>query len=218
MNEESRDAGYCPVCNPKNFDAWEKKIAKERARKEERREMLAKKELEAGQLKEEDRNRAVSLAAVSVIGVLFEVSIFTCCSSSTLNKYAGSNTMARNFFPINKNSIYIQQRRLLLRRNERWRATRLWTDGVRCRRDVLGAVAGGDASRQRRQELGGRYYILGGVAGERWNCLLSTAASSHSLYLYVTRCQDNMMHGVGHYVMADGTEVTGVFAEDEFVE
>jgi len=27
-----------------------------------------------------------------------------------------------------------------------------------------------------------------------------------------------MMHGDGHYVMADGTEVMGIFAEDEFVE
>jgi hypothetical protein len=38
------------------------------------------------------------------------------------------------------------------------------------------------------------------------------------LSVYLPSLQDDMMHGRGHYVMADGTEVIGIFAEDEFVE
>lgn len=50
------------------------------------------------------------------------------------------------------------------------------------------------------------------MAGKRLNCLVSISDA-------ITICdQDNMMHGMGHYLMADGTEVTGLFAEDEFVE
>jgi len=32
-NEGSRNDGYCPICNPKNYDAWEKRILIQREAK-----------------------------------------------------------------------------------------------------------------------------------------------------------------------------------------
>ena len=26
VNEANRNDGYCPICNPKNYEAWEKKL------------------------------------------------------------------------------------------------------------------------------------------------------------------------------------------------
>lgn len=60
MNNEARDAGYCPVCNPRNYEIWEKKIEMERIKKAEQRQEQERKLKEDERVKEEDRSRAAS--------------------------------------------------------------------------------------------------------------------------------------------------------------
>lgn len=66
MNNEKRDAGYCPVCNPKNYEVWERRLAVEREQKEEKRRVQARKEQEAAKVKEEDRKRAAAILTATI--------------------------------------------------------------------------------------------------------------------------------------------------------
>lgn len=60
-NNQPRNAGYCPVCNPKSYDTWETKI---RIQREEKKaaEILLMKENEAARSREEnDKRRAAQV-------------------------------------------------------------------------------------------------------------------------------------------------------------
>ena len=62
MDNEARDAGYCPICNPKNYEVWERRIKVERARKAGQREVVARQQEEAARVQERDRSRAAAMA------------------------------------------------------------------------------------------------------------------------------------------------------------
>ena len=63
MNTESRDAGYCPICNPKSYGAWKKRIQRER----EKKIAIKLKEKELKELErareEEDKIKAAALVS-----------------------------------------------------------------------------------------------------------------------------------------------------------
>ena len=78
VNDETRDAGYCPICNPKNYEAWEKRIAVEKERKEALKKKLAEKEEEDLRVKELDRSRAAESVSELLPPILPELSFVTC--------------------------------------------------------------------------------------------------------------------------------------------
>jgi hypothetical protein len=63
-NTDARDSGYCPVCNPKNYEAWERRIRLERERKRVIKEEQALREKQILLVQENDRVRAAALAKV----------------------------------------------------------------------------------------------------------------------------------------------------------
>lgn len=64
----------------------------------------------------------------------------------------------------------------------------------------------------------GEWQVRSDMSGEHAHCLLVCLFVRSCLLPVYSAHQDGMMHGEGRYVMADGTEVSGTFAEDEFVE
>jgi hypothetical protein len=71
-NEGARNDGYCPVCNPKNYETWERKIEEQRREKMLNVKILQEKQLIERQKEEEDHKRAAGM-----------VSIFVWCDSSS---------------------------------------------------------------------------------------------------------------------------------------
>jgi hypothetical protein len=62
---DARDAGYCPVCNPKNYEEWERRIRVERERKRGARAEREQREAEAAVRSEQDRRRAAALSTTA---------------------------------------------------------------------------------------------------------------------------------------------------------
>jgi len=63
QNTDARDSGYCPVCNPKNYEVWERKIRLERERKVILKEEQAAQQRAALLVQEDDRQRAAAITA-----------------------------------------------------------------------------------------------------------------------------------------------------------
>jgi hypothetical protein len=63
-DEGTRDAGYCPVCNPKNYEVWEHKLRLEKERKELQKEVLQKSQEVQYKALEEDRIRAKEVSGI----------------------------------------------------------------------------------------------------------------------------------------------------------
>ena len=61
-NTAARDAGYCPVCNPKNFAAWEERIRKTREDKNNNLARLAIEQEALQAIADEDKARAAAIA------------------------------------------------------------------------------------------------------------------------------------------------------------
>lgn len=56
----ARDDGYCPVCNTKNFDAWQKKMAAQLLEKQAQDDALRAEQVAAGAQAEADQARAAA--------------------------------------------------------------------------------------------------------------------------------------------------------------
>lgn len=57
-DEGTRNHGYCPVCNPKNFDVWEERIRFQREKKVERQKILEENRQLSSKFALEDKLRA----------------------------------------------------------------------------------------------------------------------------------------------------------------
>ena len=82
-NTETRDAGYCPVCNPKNYEVWERRIAEERAKRWEQKRVQALRGEEAAVMREEDRKRAADLAVPAAITATTTTTTTTATTTTT---------------------------------------------------------------------------------------------------------------------------------------
>lgn len=60
VNCDSRDAGYCPVCNPKNFEEWNRRIKLEHEEKERLKRMISEQREKQRQIEEQDKLRAAA--------------------------------------------------------------------------------------------------------------------------------------------------------------
>ena len=67
QNTDARDSGYCPICNPKNYEVWERKILLERERKAVLKEEQAVQMRAALLVMEDDRVRAAAITACSTV-------------------------------------------------------------------------------------------------------------------------------------------------------
>lgn len=85
QNTDARDAGYCPVCNPKNYEVWERKIRLERERKAILKEEQAVQHKAALLVQEDDRMRAAALTACA----LGNTTLVTKFSYSNGDSYSG---------------------------------------------------------------------------------------------------------------------------------
>jgi hypothetical protein len=65
-NTESRNAGYCPVCNPKNYDAWKLVIEKERKQKMYVKLQQSILDEQKRLLEEDDKRRALAEVKISL--------------------------------------------------------------------------------------------------------------------------------------------------------
>lgn len=60
-DESSRNSGYCPICNPKNYDDWIKKIEIEAERKQRVISIEEEQKIQAQRVLLEDQQRIVAL-------------------------------------------------------------------------------------------------------------------------------------------------------------
>lgn len=65
VDDGARDDGYCPVCNDKNFDAWERKMRSELAEKAVRKQEERRLRLLAAKAAAADKARAAAAAAAA---------------------------------------------------------------------------------------------------------------------------------------------------------
>lgn len=64
MSTGSRDAGYCPICNPKSYGAWKQRIQREREEKIALKLKEAERKDSERVREEEDKFRAASLVSL----------------------------------------------------------------------------------------------------------------------------------------------------------
>ena len=58
VDNASRDDGYCPICNPKNYEVWQRKIDAERLLRAEKAALADYESQRSMEAYEEDRRRA----------------------------------------------------------------------------------------------------------------------------------------------------------------
>jgi hypothetical protein len=75
-NTAPRDAGYCPVCNPKNFEMWRTIIQQTRAKNEAKKIQLQAEQEKNELIAEEDKRRAAHvIILIDYILILYVYSI-----------------------------------------------------------------------------------------------------------------------------------------------
>lgn len=66
INEGFRDHFYCPVCNPKNFDEWEKMLRAQRELKNSNNALLEAEQERRTRDHHEDRCRAAAVCDICI--------------------------------------------------------------------------------------------------------------------------------------------------------
>lgn len=193
-DDGARDEGYCPVCNPKNYSAWEKKIEETRREKEaaalKLHEEAEKKAAEA----EEDRQRAAQAQQER-----FEYSngdVYVGDMENGLPHGVGKMEYSDGSF-YDGSWVHGQHD---------GKGVKNWCDGI----EVSGAM----------NVIA--MYEEGTLRTQSATTLLIHVVimllSNNHVKQYIGMWRNDMMNGQGKYTMADGTVIEGDFCDDEIME
>ena len=201
-DDGARDDGYCPVCNTKNFDAWQLRVREELAKKAAADDKARAERERVTKAAAEDKARFAAAAIATAAAA-------TTTEGEELNELEGGGELRRTWRKRRRSSSSSSSSSS----SERARGRFEYSSGdvyegemsVGGEREGTGTMAYEDGTVYEGQWVGGLHE---GQGSKTWLGGIS----------YVGEWKNGMMHGNGRYVMEDGYVMEGRFEEDEYCD